>query len=139
MSIYVTMSSDKALEYFPNNKAYKFTSHLNSPLFLDGLWKVALVEADISCSLSKEESIYLYSNLCGESIIDGEQKPLLRRLTAINHGNWSSIFEAPYYVPVRIHEIYDMDVYITTSQDELASFLNNTSTVTLHFKSFPFF
>lgn len=139
MSIYVTMSSDKALEYFPNNKAYKFTSHLNSPLFLDGLWRVALVEAEISCSLSKEESIYLYSNLCGESIVDGEQKPLLRRLTAINQGNWSSIFEAPHYVPVRIHEIYDMDVYITTSQDELASFLNNTSTVTLHFKSFPFF
>lgn len=80
------MSSDKALQYFPNNKAYTFTSHLKAPLILSGLWRMALVEADISTSLAKTEPIYLYSNVCGESIVDGEQKPLLRRLTATDMG-----------------------------------------------------
>ncbi|CAC5384276.1 unnamed protein product [Mytilus coruscus] len=80
------MSSDKGKEYYPNNKAYKFNSHLNAPLILNGVWRVALVEADITSTISKVDPIYLYSNICGESIIDGEQKPLLRRITAADLG-----------------------------------------------------
>ena len=133
------MSSDKAVEYFPNNKAYKFTSHLNTPLILNGIWRVALVEADITSNFSKTDPIYLSSNICGESIVDGEQKPLLRRLTAVDMGNWTTVLDTPHYVPVRINEIYDIEIYITDSQNHIASFLDNTSTVTLHFKSFPFF
>jgi len=139
MGIYVTISSNKSLEYFPHNTAYKFSSHLNSPLFLNGHWRVALVETDISSNISKAESIYLYSNVCGESIVDGEQKPLLRRLSAISMGNWSNIFEVPHYVPVKVNDIYNIDIYITDGQNHLASFIDIPSTVTLHFKSFPFF
>jgi hypothetical protein len=47
------MSSDKSLEFFPQNKSYKFKSHLSAPLLLEGTWRIALVEADISCTLSK--------------------------------------------------------------------------------------
>lgn len=138
MSVYITMSSDKALEYFPDNKAYKFTSHLSAPLILNGLWRIALVETDISSNISKTEPIYLYSNICGESIVDGDRKPLLRRITATDIGNWSTILDTPHYLPVRIKEVYTIDIYIYDKQNQLASFLNNTSTVTLHLKSFPF-
>ena len=67
MSIYVTMSSDRALHYFPQNKSYNFKTHLNAPLLLEGVWKVALVDVDIVSSTSKTEAIYLYSSICGES------------------------------------------------------------------------
>lgn len=132
------MSSDKALKYFPSNTAYRFSTHLNIPLVLHGEWKVALVEADITSSIPKSEAIYLYSNTCGESIVDGEQKPLLRRLTASGPGIWSSLFEVPHYVPVKITELFDIDIYITDNKNDLASFINQTSTITLHFKAFPF-
>jgi len=139
MSIYITMSSDKSLEYFPHNKAYKFKSHLSAPLLLEGTWRIALVEADIACTLSKTSAIYLYSDICGESIVDGEQRPLLRRLPATSVGNWLTVVETPFYVPIKNNNIYDIDVNITTDQGDIASFLDQPSTITLHLKSFPFF
>lgn len=139
MSIYVTLSSDKSLQYFPHNKPYRFKSHLNAPLLLEGVWRVALVESDIVCTTSRTDAIYLYSEVCGQSIVEGENRPLLRRLSPSAVGNWSTIIEAPQYVPVKNNNIYDIDVNITTSRDDLASFLDKPSTITLHFKSFPFF
>ena len=140
MSIYVTMSSDRALNYFPQNNPCNFKTHLNAPLLLEGVWKVALVDVDIVSNTSKTEAIYLYSSICGESIFEGEKKPLLHRLPATIRGNWSTNIEAPFYVPVKNNNIYEIDINRTTNQDDLASFIDDQpSTVTLHFKSFPFF
>ena len=139
MSIYVTMSSDRALHCFPQNKSYNFKTHLNAPLLLEGVLKVALVDVDIVSSTSKTEAIQLYSGICGESIVEGEKKPLLRRLPATTRGNWSTNIEAPFYVPLKNNNIYEIDINITTNQDDLASFRDQPSTVTLHFKSFPYF
>lgn len=50
MSIFAIISSDSSLQYFPQNKAYRFKYHLNTPLNLEGGWKVALIEANISSS-----------------------------------------------------------------------------------------
>ena len=100
---------------------------------------MALVEADITTNYSREDSSYLQSCLCEESIVDGLENPLLRRLTSTSMGNWTTIFDSPHYHPVKTNIVYDLDIYITTGKEQLASFLRNTSTVTLHFKSFPFF
>ena len=133
------MSSDKSLEFFPHNKPCTFKSHLSAPLLLEGTWRIALVEADIACSLSKSDAIYLYSDICGESIVDGEQQPLLRRIPATSVGNWLTVVETPFYVPIKNNNIYDIDINITTVQGDLAAFLDQPSTITLHLKSFPFF
>lgn len=133
------MSSDKSLEYFPHNKSYKFKSHLSVPLLLEGTWRIALVEAGIACTLSKTDAIYLYSDICGESIVNREQRPLLRRLPATSVGNWLTVVEIPFYVHVKNNNMYDIDIYITTSRGDLASFLDQPSTITLHLKTFPFF
>lgn len=139
MSIYVVLSSDKSYQYFPTNTPYRFKSHLNAPLVLDGRWKVAIIEADISCTLSKEDAIYLHSSICQNSIVEGKKKPLLRRLVPNKPGDWLMISELPHYIPVNTNELYDIDIYITDKQDNYASFLDRPSTLTLHFKSFPFF
>lgn len=118
MSVYVILSSDKSLNYFPNNKLFKFKSHLNSPLILNGKWKVALLESDIASSSSISKAVYLYSNVCGESTVEGEQKPLFQRLMASSPGNWSSIFETPHQVPVKIKEISSIEIFITNDQHE---------------------
>ena len=139
MSIYVILSSDRSSSYFPNNTPYRFISHLNAPILLEGTWKVALIEADITSTLSKEEAIYLHSSICQDSIVEGEKKPLLRRLMSNSPGDWTSIIDSPHYIPVNTKELYDIDIYITNREDAKASFLNQPSTLTLHFKSFPFF
>lgn len=138
MSLYAILGSNNSLNYFPHNKPYRFRSQLNVPLNMNGMWKVALMEAEISTSLSKTDALYVYSNICGDSIVNGRSEPLLRRLMTAEPGNWSTILETPHYLPVKISEIYDIDIYITDETGELASFLNQPSTVTLHFKAFPF-
>ena len=139
MSIYVVLSSDKSSRYFPNNNPFSFKSHLNAPIVLEGTWKVALVEVDITSKLSKEDPIYVYSSICQESIVEGEKKPLLRRLMSNGPGDWTTLIDSPHYLPVNTNELYDIEIYITDRHNDTASFLDQPSTLTLHFKSFPFF
>jgi hypothetical protein len=41
----------------PQNNPYNFKTHLNAPLLLEGVLKVALVDVDIVSSTSKTEAI----------------------------------------------------------------------------------
>lgn len=138
MSHFVIVNSDQCKEYFPNNTPYKFKSQLKVPLLMKGQWKVGVVEVDISSSLGKTEPLYLHSNVCMESVLDGEEKPILRRLTAASGGDWSNIFTTPFYLPVKGNIIYEIELYLTDEEDNLQTFLNQTSTVTLHFQALPF-
>lgn len=140
MSIYAIVSSSSSLQYFPQNKAYHFQCHLNTTLNLEGIWKVALLEASVSTSksLKTRKSICVYSNICGESIVNGDREPILRKLQANSLSNWDIIFETGQYMPVKTNNITDIDIYITTEEGLLASFLDQTSSFTLHFKAFPF-
>jgi len=139
MSIYVILRSDRSSTYFPENKPFRLKSHLNAPILLEGMWKVALIEADITISLSKDDAIYWHSSICQESIVEGEKKPLLRRLILNGPGDWTTLVDLPHYIPVNTKELYDIDIYITDRDGKQASFLNQPSTLTLHFNSFPFF
>jgi hypothetical protein len=117
----------------------KFKSHLNAPITLDGNWRMALIKADITSTLSKENAIYIYSCICQDSIVEGEKKPMLRRLMSNAPGDWTSIVESPHYIPINANELYNIDIYITDREDKDGAFLDRPSTLTLHFKSFPFF
>lgn len=80
----------------------------------------------------------MYTQTFVESIVDGDQEPLLRKLQVNSSNNWDVIFEAGHYIPLKINNIADIDIYITTKEGVLASFLDQPSSVTLHFKAFPF-
>ena len=43
MSFYMTVYSDKSINYFPNNKPYCFFTHLQSSLKLHENWRVSLI------------------------------------------------------------------------------------------------
>ena len=96
------------------------------------------MEVNISSSISKSNDIYLHSDICDDSNVNGNRKPLLRRLMTVEPGNWSAILETPHYVPVKLSEIDNIEIYITDEHGGLVSFLDYPSTVTLHFKAFPF-
>ena len=138
MSMFVIFSSDKSKDYFPNNSPARFRSHSSAPLVLKGLWKVALMEVSVSTSFPKTDALFIYSSICHESIVNGYSMPLLRRLMFTEPGNWSTILDSPHYIPVKVSEIRDIDIFVTDEQGDTASFLNQTSTITLHFRAFPF-
>jgi hypothetical protein len=92
MGVYITISSDKSLEYSPNNKSYKFKTHLRAPLLLEGTMRIALEEANIACTTSIFR--YLWR-------IHRRKRPLLRRLPPTSRGNWLRVAEVPFYVPIK--------------------------------------
>lgn len=74
---YIYIQNNESNECFSENKTGHFKVQLKAPLYLDGSWKVALVNFHAS---EKEKSkanygLYIYSDICGESIVRGEASP----------------------------------------------------------------
>lgn len=140
MSIYMVVNSNQSLDYFPRNKPYHFQVHLKTPLLLEGVWKIGLSEIQIedNHTWTDHGHLYIYTNICDESIIDGERAPLLRRLMSNEQGFWNSMFNPVFYLTVRKSEIYDIEFYIKSDKDQFATFLTQPVTLTLHFKAYPF-
>ena len=61
-------------------------THLKSQLTLNGVWKVALMDIKIPQNnhMLEEKDLYLFSNMCGESVVDGVSQSLLRRVCPIS-------------------------------------------------------
>jgi hypothetical protein len=138
---YIYVKSDESDEYFLDNKPYKFKVHLKTPLFLYGKWKVALVQfhATESEITKADHGLYVYSDLCKESILYGEERPLLRRLEKSSEGRWDYMIDTPFYVPVTKQELRDIEIYIKREHNEDASELMKPLYLTLHLKQYPFF
>ena len=141
MSIYMVLNSDENLNIFPNNMTYRFRAKLQAPLLLKGTWVVALIDIKTTCDIKIPPSqlyVYsVYSDICGDSIVDGVQRPLLRRIL-INKGIVNKDFNSLWYVPVKFSEIRDIEIYINDKHNQCPSFLKDPLTLTLHFKSYPF-
>lgn len=139
---YIYVKSDESSEYFDHNKTYKFKVHLQLPLYFYGKWKVALVQFHATekgkSSSKADEGLYVYTDLCKESIVYGEERALLRRLEKTEKGKWDYTFDTPFYVPVK-KELREFEIYIWREHDKDATELNKPVYLTLHFKQYPFF
>ena len=143
MDYIVYVRSDECNDYFSDNKPYKFQIHLKAPLILKGFWTEALVEFYCSqpskAPKRNDNVLHLFANICKESVIDGECKPILRRIPSSKKNQWMHSFSSPFYLPVLKQEIYEMEFYIETEAGKLASFLSEPLMLTLRFKSYPFY
>jgi len=141
MDRYIYVKNDESNAYFSENTTWNFRVHLDLPLFLPGLWKVALLEFSASETTKSKsgEELYIYSDLCKESIVHGEERPLLRRLKKNSKGQWTYSFDNPFYLPVKRKEVQEFSIDIRREDDTEASYLNKGVRVTLHLKSYPFF
>ena len=140
MDRYLYVQSDESNTYFVDNTTTKFRVQLKFPLYLPGVWKVALVEFHASerTNLMTSECLYIYSDICKESIVYGEERSLLRRLEKSGDGKWDYILNTPFYLPVTSNELREFEVYIRGRRDEKVTQLAKPVHLTLHFKRYPF-
>ena len=98
----VFIRSNKCDDYFKDNKPYKFNVHLKNPLILKGFCTVALPEfyCTIPSRAKNDEALHLFCNVCKESIIDGELKPILRRIHLTKKSQWLPAFLTPFHLPI---------------------------------------
>lgn len=140
---YIYVRSDESNSYFVDNTTYKFKVQLKLPLYLYGKWKVALVHfhaTEKGNSNSKaDDGLYIYSDLCRESIVYGEERPLLQRLEKTAKGRWDYTINNPLYVPVKKQELRELEIYIKREHDQDATQLIKPVYLTLHLKQYPFF
>lgn len=85
MERYVYICDGDSSQYFNDNTPYKFKVQLKTPLNFDGYWKVSLRELSLkqdSKLRGKDVSntLFIYSNICKESILNGSEYALLRRV-----------------------------------------------------------
>lgn len=128
--------SDESNVYFPENKPWHFKVHLKSPLMFNQKWLISLLEFDATATKSRttNQTLLLYSNICSESVIDGEKKLILRRISMTKLGKWSYIFNIPIYLSVTKNEIYEFEIYIRDLKGNDATFLQDPVLITLQFK-----
>lgn len=143
-SFYLVVDSDnsKNLQYYPDNKPWKFKVCFDTPLNFPGFGTVALTDVFIrdSSKTTYVNNLYVHCNIAGESILNGERREyLLRMVHFVKMGNWTHKYSTPYYVNVNKSQIFEMEIYITNRQSEDASFLKQPVTLTLHFRQYPFF
>ena len=136
MEHYLYLKSDQSNILFEA----KFRIQLNCPLYLEGRWKVALVEfhaTEKGKSNSKADGgLYIYTDMCRESIVQGEERPLLRRLEKTGKGRWDYILDSPFYIDVRMKDLRTFEIYIQPESDTDTTHLSKPVYLTLHLKRY---
>lgn len=133
MSYYMIFRSDQDLDYYPNNKPYCFKIKLRQNIELNGDWEIALTEITLREAIKKEDILYIYSDICGESFINGVNATLLRRVVVNNNEN--AAFSSFYYVPLIKSEINEIEFRITNDEGVVAKHLKNPVTLVVHLRS----
>ena len=131
---YIYVKSDESNAYFVNNSTHRFKVQLKLQLYLPGKWKVGLVHfhaTEKGKSMKADEGLY---DLCKESIVYGEERPLLCRVEKSSKGKWDYAFLNPFYVPVKKQELREFEIYIKREGDEDATQLKKPVFLTLHLK-----
>jgi len=105
---------------------------------------VALTEISIQTASKKrnkphEDTLFIFSNICKESTLNGGKHALLRRIEKNDNNSWKYVFSTPFYLPVNKSEIQEIDFYIKTESGDFASFINSPVYLTLHLKRYPFY
>lgn len=137
MSLRLVLSSVDSSHIYPDNKPYDFRVYLTTPISLTGYWTVSLLEFSLPHGRTKmSPELFVFSNLCDNTVLAGHELPLLRRVYMKNEEN--IIYQLPYEVPLRIGQFQDVHVYIKDSNSNPASFIKEKVTVTLHLKKHPF-
>ena len=142
MDRYIYVRSDESDVFIEDNRTTNFKVQLEYPLYLPGIWKVALVEFNATekskSKLKADDGLYIYSDLCKESIVDGEERPLLRRLEKSTKSKWDYILSIPFYVNVAKNEVREFSIYIKGENNLSDIYLQNPVQLTLHLRRYPF-
>ena len=72
-------------------------------------------------------------------MVGGIFQPLLRRICLISTDTYYYTFDNLLYISTIKIEVFDIEFYLTDENGDLAKFLPQPVSLTLHFKSYPFF
>ena len=133
---YLFLSSEDSLDYFPENRAGRFSIKLPGTLKLEGRWKCALTELVYVPQFigEKPQEIYVCCDLVQESYGSDSMLPMLRKVsvpTAIG-SKTALTFPQNYYFSVSRTEIQYINVFAKDQKLNDPSFVQEPLSCTLH-------
>lgn len=141
MEYYVHLSSSNNTIY--PNTFDNFTCNLDSPLYLEGEnWSVALIHLSfLSGKPDLNQTIYIKSDICEETLTEYGKKPILRIYSADVYKNF--VPKLLWYIPVKqkfiprinIHISKAVDKYTPVSLKTTLPSVTTETTCVLHFKN----
>lgn len=133
--LYLFLSSEDSLQFFPFNTNTNFTSRLPQRLTLPGLWHVSLIQLQLPTLANTEandiRSIDILCDLVDHSTADGQKKPILRR---VPKGIENHEFVNPLYLPINQHDIDRVHIRIRGNNNTTLSFESQPTSCTLHLR-----
>lgn len=129
MDFYMIISNRDSRSYYPNNKPNDFRIHAPN-INLKGRWYVGLCE--LTTEVDRDCEIRVLSDICTDTFIEDQQRPLLRRLS-LAQGKNNVAFQRVMYIPILTNDFQSIRVFV-----EGTGALATDLTVLLHFKKYPF-
>lgn len=154
MEKYIFVRSSESREFYPENRPYDFKIHLDNTLDLHGYWKIGIAEfftlsstqkTVIDKSTSKpvttfyHKSLFVYSDVCDFSSVNGHQEPLLRVIQSDPSYGWNDKSFPMYYIPLKVIKLSNLHWYLRDDTGSLATFIDSDVWMTLHLIRYPFF
>ena len=134
MDIRMVLKCTDSMELYTDNKPYAFSIQLPRPLTLKGYWSVALLETFLPSRNKHSDEVYIYTNLCEDTIVGNRELPLLRKVHLEAEESSNKVFTFPYEVPVRLGQVHDVHVYIKDTKGLEARFLQEGVSLTLQLR-----
>ena len=106
-------------------------SQLPEVLQLTGSWEVALCQLCLPKLKSKTNVLFIFSDICVDSIVGDERLPIIR-WTPVPRRGFVEVLQLQY-VPVRWQQLSNILVQVNSDIRDEASFDGGTSFCTLHF------
>lgn len=121
---FICRSTD-SVNLFPSNAPYNFKVQLPQSVHLKGAWGISLREISMTSwsGNSIPDEIYIYCNLCDDSVVGSKEEPLLKRVYLGDKAKVNRIIWNSPYTPVRLGEVYQIHIFIKDIHGNEASFL----------------
>ena len=138
--MYLHINSEQSREYYPDNTPSHFHVVLDDYINFAEYRLGALL--DFTCSTNKFKGegggglkeIYIDTNFTEEQLVGGRWQNLLRYCTVKRDKFQVDRFELPYYVPFKPIRSNTLEIIIRDVDGQVASFLEEVTKCTFHFK-----
>ena len=133
--LFLFLSSNDSLEYYPDNKPACFSVKLPETMYLNGgggMWMCAL--RDFQCRTSVVADLYLFCDMVEDSYVRNRKLPILQHIPRdFTTRQIVQTYDSSIHFPVTRQEINIITIHIKDEHLEFAPLVDQPSTCTLHF------
>lgn len=129
------LSHNDSISIYEGNHPEDFIVDFNDHIELNSASTVELIEFKCKLSQKSYANVYIFSDICENSILNATSQPILRAIKLSGAKNISTSFSNPIQLKTAIGVMKSCRIYITNKDTSRLSFRLLEAEVTLRFKN----